>query len=65
MPINRFTDVIKFTQDILEKLPTCFPLSDILIRFMKASDGDLISSSGEDYTSIGTPSASVLGLAST
>ena len=30
------------------------PLSDILIRFIKTSDADLISPSGADYVSIGT-----------
>ena len=62
MPINRFTDAIKFTQDVIGRLPVCFPLSDILIRFLKSSDADLINSSGEDYASIGTLSTSVVSI---
>jgi len=52
IPINQFTNAIKFTQDTISRLPVCFPLSDILIRFLKASDADLISSSDGEYVSI-------------
>jgi hypothetical protein len=53
IPIDQFIPAIEFSQSVMSKIPTCFPLSDILIRFRKPSKSDLSGSYGGVYATIG------------